>query len=164
MSTTVATRHRLHPLAVGSAGSLFLSGALAGLCGGAAMAALALLLAATSGGAADRPILGIASFFLGTPALSAATPGVLALGVGVHLVVSMALGVLFAGVFGGMPMEAIIPWGILYGLVVVLILRFVVLPTANLSFEGPFSALVAEHALYGASLWLLLPFRQAIEG
>ncbi|MHB1844341.1 MAG: hypothetical protein ACYCWW_05840 [Deltaproteobacteria bacterium] len=162
MSSTLA-HHRLHPLAVGGAGSLLASGALAGLCGGAAMAALALLLAATSGAPLYRPLLGVASFFLGGATLSMASPAAIAVGVLAHVGASMALGIVFAAIFGGLPLEAMIPWGILFGLAVALVLRFVVLPAADLSAVGPLSALVSEHALYGASLWLVLPFRQALE-
>lgn len=159
MSASV-TPHR-HALALGELGSLAGAGALAGLCGGAAMAALAMLLSATAGASAFRPIEAVASLALGGDALRGAPAiGVLIVGLALHALVSMALGMLFAGAFAQFPLEVLVPVGLLYGLAILVLARFVVLPAADL---GPAGALVAEHLAYGGSLWLILFFRQSIE-
>ncbi len=156
--------HPRHGLVLGGLGGLVLGGAASGLIGGAAMALLALLLVSTAGESAWRPIEAVASFFLGSRAMTApVSAGTIAVGLLLHAVAAAVLGVIFATLFAEFPTEVLIPVGILYGLAVWLLVRFVVIPTTDLALAGPPAALIAEHVVFGACLWLFLPIRQAIE-
>ena len=128
------------------------------------MASLAALLASTAGAPAWRPIEAVASFVLGSRALGPPLPAsTIVLGLSLHAVASAVLGLIFATLFAEFPVEVLAPVGVLYGLAIWLLVRFVAIPSVDLAIGSSPGALVAEHVVYGAFLWLFLPIRQALE-
>jgi hypothetical protein len=145
------------------AGRVGLAGALAGLGGGLAMALVAALLT----GALDQDLWlqpkVIASLVLGSPASEAAgfALGPVALGLLIHLLVAMLLGVLFARFMhrvARLPSDFGVPEvaGVAFGFLIWAAAYFVVLPVAApglLSIYAP--ALLIQHLVYGASTGLV---------
>lgn len=152
------------------------AGMVAGLAGGVAMALFATIYAAAAGIGFWQPLEAIAATITGASAVHA-NAGAVILGLVVHLVVSMVLGVVFAALC---PREVLAAPAIVFGtfaaLFVLVLMNLIVLPFVNGHVRShlmwgsdvgviPVQAAFVMHILYGLGLslapWLRRRFSPA---
>jgi hypothetical protein len=148
------------------AGEIIGGGAIAGIIGGVFMAMWAMLASAAAGMGLFAPFYFIGATFLGPEALVSG-PGIALYGYALHLLVSVAFGVLFSAmVRRETPNSAAMLSGIAYGMGVLLFMTFIVVPLTNqvLRDRIPLHAgsFVIEHVLYGMGVALAPFMRRAI--
>lgn len=106
------------------------AGAIAGLIAGIVMAMIAMVRAAAMGAGATTPVKEIAALVLGVQALIGGM-GTLMIGLVIHLVFSVVLGAIFAGLIGAMAPAKAFGFGIAYGITVWAAMTFGLLPWTN---------------------------------
>ena len=140
------------------AGEIIVSGTIAGIIGGVFMAIWAMFSSAAMGMGLLTPLSMIGSTFIGPEALVGG-PGIMLYGLVLHLLVSMGFGVLFAAmVRRDTPNSASILSGIAYGMGVLLLMTFIVVPLTNQVMRDriPLMAgsFVIQHVLFGLGVAL----------
>jgi hypothetical protein len=137
-----------------------LSGALAGVIGGMIMAGIAMVDSSVKGLGFFLPTKLIAATFLGIDAISGGV-GTIALGIGVHVVVAAALGLLYSFlIVSNTPAISAFLGGLFYGTGIWFLATYMVLPAVNPVFSDAITANQApwfiEHLVFGG-LMLLVP-------
>lgn len=144
-------------------------GTLAGLAAGGFLTLFMTVVSAARDKDVWYGIKGAAAPFLGAPALR---PGFEAwpvtVGLFTHLLISIGWGVLFAMLAYGFTRAGIIASGLAWGVVVWLVMYYVVLPLAGLSWmrnDAPVARAVAFHLVYsGALTAALLLYARILDG
>lgn len=134
-------------------GNLIEAGATAGLIGGALMAGWAVIAALINGQGPFAPFALFGATFVGVEALLGG-PGPVALGIALHLCMSVLLGVVFAAIVGRDPARSFAAFaGVLYGVAVLLVMTFLLTPVVDpvLRERIPMmrGAWVIQHVLFG---------------
>jgi hypothetical protein len=135
------------------------AGAVAGLIGGVVMALFAMLYGATLGSGLLTPLKLVAATWRGVDALTGGAGAVL-LGLLTHLAVAIGWGVLFSWAVRREAQSVVtVGWGLVFGVGVMIIMRFFVLSWADATLRQriPFSrgAWLVGHLLFGACLGLV---------
>ena len=142
---------------------LWVSGALAGLGGGIAMALIAAMISLVVGQDLWLEAKQIAAFLYG-PAMASQSgfvAGPVLVGSLIHLVISAALGAVFGVLFGRvlhLPTDIGVPLlsGIIYGMLIWVLAYFIVLPLANSTLEATYApAFIIQHLVYGGVTGLI---------
>lgn len=93
-------------------------------------------------------------------------PGAVALGMGVHFAVSVAWGLVFAGLFRGLSGAGTVVAGVLYGAVVWILMYWALPPLLDITAlvrSVPIGWALTEHLVFGLALGLaFLPFQRTI--
>jgi hypothetical protein len=131
------------------------SGALCGIAGGAAMVGVSAISATSEGLPATHALQVIGESFVGPEALAGAAK--LAFGAIVHLVASVALGILCASIIPrDFPGASAIGAGVGFGLFALMFMMILVVPWANPGFRWGMQAVggswVIAHAVFGVAL------------
>ncbi len=140
-------------------------GAVAGLIGGAAVSLLVAVASALHGQDVWSGVKVAAYPFMGNRVLS---PGfdaaACALGLLAHFGVSVVWGLLFAGLAFGLPRWATVGFGAVWGLLVLFVMSYLVLPLAGAMRVEELMKVrpaVLEHLTFGVALGLgFLPFQR----
>jgi hypothetical protein len=135
---------------------VLVSGILSGIVGGGAMMGVAMIAATSQGLAAAHPLQVIGESFVGPGAFDGAA-GRLAFGALVHLVTSVAFGVLLAAIIPrDFPMASAFGAGVGAALFALMLMMSLVVPWANPGFRRGMQDLggswVIAHAVFGAVL------------
>lgn len=151
-----------------SPGAIITGGAAAGIIGGIVMAMFEMMYTGMTSGNFMMPLRLMGATFAGPHALVGGM-GVLMWGMIVHLMTSAVLGIVFAWVVGpNFSGGAAVGLGVGYGIVVMLVMTFLVVPWANptMSARIPMMmfAWVIGHILYGMCLGLAPRFVARSEG
>jgi hypothetical protein len=130
------------------------------------MKAWAMVASAAMGMGYFTPLLMIGGTFIGPEAMVGG-PGIILYGLFLHLVVSISFGILFSAmVRRDTPNSAAILSGIAYGMGVLLLMTFVVVPLTNQVMRDriPLMAgsFVLEHVLYGLGVAFAPAIRRAL--
>lgn len=155
--TTTAADIGRHTAVTG--GTIVTSGAIAGIVGGLLMAAFAMMYTAVQGIGFWAPTTLIAATLVGVDALIGG-PGIVLLGLIIHMAASIAWGVLFAWLFPRRAWTGVaLVLGLLYAMGVLLVMTFLVMPVVNRVMLDRvvmmFGAFMIEHLLSGAGLTLV---------
>jgi hypothetical protein len=133
------------------------AGTVGGLLGGTLMAAFSMSVSMLQGPGMWMPVKLIGGVVLGSRAVN--RPGSfdvrpILMGLAVHAVVSVILGILFALLSSRLPPVTLILYGVVYALVIWLVALFLVLPVVDpLLVNNTNPALFAlSHMMYGLSL------------
>jgi hypothetical protein len=134
-------------------GSVFEAGAAAGLIGGVLMAGWAIISALIHGQGPFAPFALFGATFVGIEALLGG-PGAIALGIALHLCMSLLLGVVFAAIVGRDPVQSFAVFaGVLFGIAVLLVMTFVITPAVDPVLRERIPMMrgswVIQHILYG---------------
>lgn len=146
--------------------SIFAIGIGAGIVAAVAMAVWSMTIAAAEGLGFWLPVQLIAATFLGVNAIVGGV-GTIVFGFILHFITASAWGVVFAALLSRTtPLPAAALIGILYGLGVWAVMRFLVLPWLDPTMSVRVSVLwwsfLVGHLIYGFALGLLVPmFRRA---
>jgi hypothetical protein len=140
------------------------AGAVAGIAGGALMAALALLNSAAAGAGFWTPMRSVAATILGVNAFLGGAGAVL-LGLAIHFSVAIVWGVLFTLVVPrDMGKGAALACGIGAGLFIFLLMTFLVVPWADpvmrATVDRAWGAWLVEHLVFGMCLALAPALRR----
>ena len=141
-----------------SPGAIITPGVSAGVIGGIAMAIFEMMYALITMGDLSMPLRLMGATFYGPQALVGGI-GVLMWGLMVHMMTSAVLGVIFTWIVSlNVSSGAAAAWGIGYGLVVMFVMIYLVLPWANPTMAARvpmmMGAQVIGHVLYGMCLGL----------
>jgi len=113
-------------------GAVIGAGIAAGIIGGGVMAAFMTVYAAITRDDMLMPLRVLGATFYGPGALAENNAGILVWGFAVHLLTSSVLGVIFAWLaVPGIPPRAALVSGIVYGMLVLLVMTYLVLPWSN---------------------------------
>lgn len=129
-------------------------GILSGLLAAAIMAVVWMLFA-SRGGDLWRPMKLIAATVLGESAIhsSGFQPIPVLLGIALHLLMGILMGVFFTWLGGYLTVGAATSWGLIFGLAIWVIMQFGILPVINpWMAEFPPIPFAISHALFGLSL------------
>ena len=146
------------------AATTLLGGAEAGVIGGLLMAAFLMVYAAVVLGNVMAPVFMWAATLGGPATVSGAgATGPILWGVLVHLFTSAALGAIFGVMVGSrISTGSTLIWGAVYGLAVLLVMTFLVLPWANLTMyvgvQQLTGAWVIAHIVFGVGVALAPAF------
>lgn len=145
-----------------SPGAIIAGGVSAGIIGGLAMAMFEMVYALMTMGNLLMPLRLMGATFYGPQALVGGI-GVLMWGMVVHTMTSAVLGVIFAWIIGpNVSSAAAAGWGIGYGLVVMFVMMYLVLPWANPTMASRVPMMMGAqaigHVLYGMCLGLAPAF------
>lgn len=137
------------------------TGVVAGLLGGMLMAAWSMSYAAVTGIGFFMPLKLIAATVHGVESLVGG-PGVLLIGVLIHVVVAMGYGVLFALLLPrGASIGAGFLAGLAYGALILLFMTYIVLPLGNEIMRERVELIptswIVTHLIFGATVGLLVP-------
>lgn len=142
-------------------------GVLAGIIAGAALAIYLVVMNSANGGDIWQPLKGA-----GLPVLGerAAAPGfdanAVAIGVGIHMAISIFWGVLFSILFWGASKIGTLTLGAAWGVVIWLVMYYLVLPLAGLAHiarSTPVDQALLEHVIFGVVLALVfLPYQRRL--
>ncbi|MGH7710738.1 MAG: hypothetical protein ACREOG_05615 [Gemmatimonadaceae bacterium] len=131
------------------------AGALAGTIGGLLLALFAMGTAVMMGADILSPFRLTGATFLGAAALDGGA-GIILYGLLLHLATSMAWGILFAAILPReAPVGVVFVAGLVYGLLVMLVMWYLVLPVANPTLRDATTGTTSftiEHLIYGGSL------------
>ncbi|MEW5916105.1 MAG: hypothetical protein AB1762_06855 [Gemmatimonadota bacterium] len=145
------------------AGDSIFSGGIAGIVGGALLMSFAIGTSVMNGGDILSPFRLAGATFIGPAAMNGGT-AIILYGALVYLVTSIVWGILFAAILprDASPGSAFVA-GLVYGLVVMLIMSYAVLPLVNpvmrSAVEGT-TSFTMEHLIYGGSLALVPMLRR----
>jgi len=141
------------PLAWRSVEAVAMGSLLAGALAAVAMLLVAAVSALALGESALLPPRLVAATFSGAWALGASAPGPVLVGLLVHFCLSMTLALLFAAALGLTSSLRASAWGLVYGLGVAVLMRFVVLPALNPPLaSSPAIPFLIAHLVWGAAL------------
>jgi hypothetical protein len=157
-SEVVVVQHSL-------AGDSLFSGTIAGIVGGALFSSFAMGTAVMNGADLLAPFRLTGATFIGSGALEGGL-GIVLYGVALHLITSIAWGVVFAAL---LPREATpgaaFVAGLVFGLVVMLVMSYAALPLVNPvmrdAVEGT-TSFTMGHLIYGGSLALVPMLRRRL--
>ncbi len=140
------------------------SGVLCGIVGGVAMVGLATIAAAWQGIPAVHPLQVIGESFVGPEAFDSAAAKI-AFGGLIHLVTSVAFGVLLAAMIPrDFPMASAIVAGVGFALFTLMFMMSLVVPWANPGFRPGMQDIggtwVIAHAVFGVALGMTPAFRR----